>query len=54
VITERPWLTLEQLVEAPIQRCLIFEVDFEVPELTATERALRRWFKREEGHEKDV
>jgi hypothetical protein len=57
---ERPrqWLTFDQLLTAPIQRCLIneidFEIDFEVAEtrpLTATERAQQRWFKR---HEKDI
>jgi hypothetical protein len=38
----------EEMITAPVQRCLIFdpidfEVDFEVAELTASEKAQRRW-----------
>jgi hypothetical protein len=58
VITEKPthWLSFNELLTAPVQRCLIFEdfdVDFEVAPLTATERAQRRWFgrKHEKAHE---
>jgi hypothetical protein len=46
------WLTFQELLEAPIPKSLIneidFEVDFEVAEarpLTATEKAQQRWFK---------
>jgi hypothetical protein len=57
-------VTFQKLLDGPIQRCLINEPvslineidfvidDFEVPVLTATEKALRRWFKREKDHER--
>jgi hypothetical protein len=57
MITERPthWLTFQQLLEGPIPKSLINEIDFEVnhevAKLTATEKAQRRWFGRK--HEKD-
>jgi hypothetical protein len=58
MITERPthWLTFQELLEGPVPKSLINEIDFEVnhevAELTAIERAQRRWFKREERDEK--